>query len=178
MAPVACEAMVASALRKDVVSCDLIKAETIDLRGLIIFASRPHDNVGRRSLGCEGPIVGLLASGGLFEESDDVVGNTAKISLAVRGDDAEQALASLLGQVGLLENTLRRVDVGQVERCAGMARVKNGSQPYTCMQGADHDSVHLIICDVPMLPKIDRINDFVISIRLITVEVLCLPTMA
>jgi hypothetical protein len=50
-----------------------------------------------------------------------------------------------------------------------MTRIKNGGQPYTCLQGVDHDSVHLIICDVPVLPEIDWINDFIISIRLITI---------
>lgn len=122
--------------------------------------------------------MGFFASGGLLEESDDVVGNTAEISLAVRGNDAEQALAGLLGQVGLLEDTLRRIDVWQVECRAGMTRIEDGCQPYACLQGGDHDAVHLVICDVPMLPEINWVNDFVISIRLIAVEVLCLPTVA
>lgn len=122
--------------------------------------------------------MGFFASGGLLEESDDVVGNAAEISLAVRGNDAEQALAGLLGQVGLLEDTLRRIDVWQVECCAGMTRIEDGGQPYACLQGGDHDAVHLVICDVPMLSEINWVNDFVISIRLIAVKVLCLPTVA
>jgi hypothetical protein len=42
----------------------------------------------------------------------------------------------------------------------------------------DHDSVHLIICDMSMLSEVDGVNDFVISIGLVTVQILRLSTVA
>lgn len=68
----------------------------------------------------------LLATGGFLDEAENVVRNTAEVTLAIRGEDTKQALASLLGKVGLLENTLGGVNIRQVESCAGVARVENG----------------------------------------------------
>jgi hypothetical protein len=119
----------------------------------------------------------LLATGGLLDEPEDVAGNSSEIALAVRGKDAQQALASLLGQIGLLENTLGRVNVRQVESRARVARVKDGSQPDTSLKRSDHDPVHLIVGDVTILAKVNGIDDFVEPVRLVAVEVSRLTTM-
>lgn len=67
----------------------------------------------------------LIASGGLLEEANKIVGNTTHVALGVRGDDTKKALASFLCQIGLLENALSRIDVGKIKRCARMAGVEN-----------------------------------------------------
>ncbi len=104
--------------------------ERVYERGLVVFAPREHDNVGGRRFGGDGTAVGVLASCGLLEEAHYVAGDTAKIALAVGRDDAEQTLAGLLGEVGLLEDALGGVDVGEVEGGARVARVEDGRQPY------------------------------------------------
>ena len=58
--------------------------------------------------------MGLLAGRGLLEKAKKVVGDTAQVASAIRVNGTEQALASLLGEVGLFENTLGRVDVREI----------------------------------------------------------------
>jgi hypothetical protein len=122
--------------------------------------------------------VGFLAVCGLLEEANEVVGHAAKIALAVRGYNAKQALASLLGQVGLLENALGRVDVGQIQGSARVTRVEDSCQPDAGLQWHDHDAVHLVVGDVAGLSEVDGVDDFVVTIGLVAVEVLRLPTVA
>jgi hypothetical protein len=42
----------------------------------------------------------------------------------------------------------------------------------------DHDSVHLIVCDVSVLSEVDWVNNFIISISLVAVQIFRLPTVA
>lgn len=80
-------------------------------RSLIVFTSGKHDDVSRRGLGGQRPIISVVSSSGLLEEAHDVVGNATEITLAIGRDDAQKTLTSFLGKVGLLEDTLGRVDV-------------------------------------------------------------------
>lgn len=85
MAPVAWEAMVASALHiKSLARTSSHLSRGRHPRGLIIFAARQHDDICRRCLGGKGSRMGFLAIGGLLEETHDVAGNTAEITLTVR----------------------------------------------------------------------------------------------
>lgn len=84
-------------------------------RGLVIFASGKHDDIGRRCLGGQCPVIRVVAGGGLLEEAHDVVGNATEIALAVGRDNAEETLAGLLGKVGLLEDALGGVDVRKIQ---------------------------------------------------------------
>jgi len=86
-------------------------------------------------------------------------------------------LSSLLGKIGLLENTLRRVNVRQIESCSGMAGIEDGSQPHARLQRLDHNSVHLVVDNVTDLSEIDRVDDFVIPILLIAIEIFSLTSM-
>lgn len=149
-----------------------------DPRGLIVLAARPHDDIGRRRLGGNSTVVSFLAVGGLLEEADDVVGDTTQIALTVGGNDTKQTLSSFLGQVRLLENTLGRVNVRQIEGGTRMARVKDGCQTHTGLQRSNHDTMHLIISDVACLPEVDGIDNLVIAIVLIAIKILGLSTMA
>ena len=85
-------------------------------------------------------------------------------------------MSSLLGKVGLLEDTLRRVNVRQIESRSGMARIEDGSQPDTWLQGHDHNPVHLVIDNVTDLSEIDRVDDFIIPIFLIAVQIFSLAS--
>lgn len=148
------------------------------VRGLIIFTPREHNDIGRRRLDSHRPRVGVLAPAGLLEEAHDVVGNTAKVAAAVGRHGAEQTLAGLLGEVRLLENALRGVDVGEVESGARVARVEDGGEAHTGLQGPHHDAVHLVIGDVARLAEVDGVDDLVVAVFLVAVEVFCLPAMA
>jgi len=63
----------------------------------------------------------VFSTGSLLEEAHDVACNAAKVALAVGGDNAEQALAGLLGKIGLLEDTLGGIYVWEVESGSRMA---------------------------------------------------------
>jgi hypothetical protein len=152
--------------------------ERVYERGLVILAARKHDDVGRRGLGSNGFLMGGVSLSGFLEEPHDVVGDAGQIALAVGRDSVQEPLASLLGKVGLLYDALRRVDVGEVESCARVARVEDGSEAHACLEGPDHDSVHFVVCDMAVLAEIDRIDDFVVAVGLVAVEILCLPSMA
>jgi hypothetical protein len=120
--------------------------------------------------------VRVLAIGSLLEEAHDIARDATKISLAVGRDDTKQALARFLGEVGLLEDTLGRVDIWEVESGPRVAGVEYGRESYTSRQGRNHDSVHLVVRDVPILPKIHGVDDLVVTIRLVSVKVFCLST--
>lgn len=152
--------------------------ERVYERSLIIFAARKHDDVGRRSFGSEGPVIGIFAVCSTLKEAKDVLGDTAKVALAVRRYNAEKALASLLGQIGLLEDALGRVYIGQVEGGSRVTGIEYGRQPHATSQRLDHDSVHLVIGDMTVLSEVDGVNDLVVAVGLVAVEVFCLSTMA
>ena len=81
------------------------------IRSLVIFAARPHDNIGWRSLGSERSVVCLISISCFLEESHEVIRNPAKVAPAVGGYNTKKTLTRLLGEVGLLEDALRGVDV-------------------------------------------------------------------
>jgi hypothetical protein len=141
------------------------------IRSLIILAARPHDHIRGRRLRSNGAVIRLIARRGLLEEAHDIIRDAAHVAARVRRDDTQQALAGLLGEVGLLEDALGRVDVGQVERGAGVARVEDGGQAHAGLQGGHHDAVHLVVDDVAHLPEVDGVDDFVVAVGLVAVEV-------
>jgi hypothetical protein len=57
-----------------------------------------------------------------------------------------------------------------------MARIEDGSQPHTRLERHDHDSVHLVVDNVTNLSKVDRVDDFIIPILLVTIKVFSLTT--
>ena len=57
-----------------------------------------------------------------------------------------------------------------------MARVEDSGQTHTRNEILDHDEVHLIVDNVTCLAEIDRVDDLVIAVFLVTVEVFCLTT--
>lgn len=120
----------------------------------------------------------FFAIGGLLEETDNVVGNAAQIALAVRRNNSQQTLTSLLGQVGLLENTLRGVNVWQIQSSTRMARVEDGSEANTSNQRLNHDAMHFVVGNMATLAEIYGVNDFIVSVGLVSIEVLGLTTMA
>lgn len=78
--------VVSNATRGDIAFCEQGTSEIIervDPRCLVVFAARQHDDVGRRSLGGYGTAVCILAARSLLEKGHDIVGNTAKVALAV-----------------------------------------------------------------------------------------------
>jgi len=121
--------------------------------------------------------MGVFAASSLLEEAHDIAGHTTQIALAVGRDDTEQPLASLLGKVGFLENALGGVDVWEVERGSGMARIEDCCETHTPVKRPHHDAMHLIVGNVANLAEVDWVNDLIESIFLVTIEILGLATM-
>lgn len=138
---------------------------------LIILAARPHHHVRRRRLGRHGAVVRLIARRGLLEEAHDVAGDAAHVAARVGRDDGEQALAGFLGEVGLLEDALRGVDVGEVEGGAGVARVEDSGEADAGLEGGHHDAVHFVVDDVAHLAEVDGVDDLVVAVGLVAVQV-------
>lgn len=87
-------------------------------------------------------------------------------------------MTCLSGKIWFLQDALGRIDVRQIESRPGVAGIENGRQPDTALQGPNHDSVHLVICDVAGLSEVDRVYDFVVAVGLVAVKILGLSTMA
>lgn len=50
-----------------------------------------------------------------------------------------------------------------------MAGVKDGSKSDTGLQWPNHDSVHLVVCDVSNLPEVDGIDNFIVAVFFVTI---------
>ena len=148
------------------------------LGSLVVFAPRPHDDVGGRCLGDLVLLVNLVARCGFLEKPHGWRSNATYISTSVLGHDRKQALPSLLGKIWFLENTLSRVDVWQVECGAGVAGVEDGGQAHTWLEGLYHDAVHLIVNDVACYSEVDGVDDFVVAVVFVAVKIRCLPAVA
>ena len=111
-------------------------------RGLRVLTPRPHDNIRRTRLRNLIPLIHLIARCRLLKESHRCTRNSTHIAFRIGRNDTEQPLPGLLGQIGLFEHTLGRVDVGEVESGARMAGVEDGGQTHTWLERFDHDVVH------------------------------------
>ena len=98
----------------------------IDSRCLRILGPREHHHIRRRRLGHNRALPSRAPNRRFLEKPNRRLGHPGQIAVAVRVDRAEQILRGLLGQIRFLEHPLRRVDVGQVQRRPGMARVEDG----------------------------------------------------
>jgi hypothetical protein len=59
-----------------------------------------------------------------------------------------------------------------------VARIENSCQPYTGWERRNHDSMHLIICDVTVVSRVYWVDNFVIAVRLISVKISSLSAVA
>lgn len=106
----------------------LIKENRVDIRSLTVLASAPHDDIRRGCLGPQIPLVGLVASSRFLEEAEGGRSHAAEVAARVARHNTEQALTRLLGEIGLLENTLGGVNVGKVECRARMTRIEDSCE--------------------------------------------------
>ena len=144
---------------------------------LVVFAAGPHDDVRGGRLGDFVLLVDLVPCGGFLEEAHGRRSNPTNVSPSVLRHDRKQTLAGLLGQVGLLENTLGRVYVWKIECRARVTGVKDCGKAYAWHEGLHQDAVHFVVDDVAGHSKVDRVYNFVITIIFVAVEIRCLPTM-
>lgn len=144
------------------------------LRSLCILASRPHDNVCRTGLRNLVAFIDLVAGRCLLEESHRLASNSAHVASRIRGDNTQQALPSLFGQIRFFEDTLGGVDVRKIKRGTRVAGVENGSQAHTRSERFDHDVVHEVVDNMACLAEIDRIDYFIVAVILVAVKVFSL----
>ena len=147
------------------------KGEDGGLRSLIVFTSRPHDNIRRRRLRSKCPLPRLAARSSLLEESLNGVCDTAHVPTRIRRNNTQQPLAGFLEQVGLLEHTLGAVDVRQVERGPRVAGVENGGEAHAGEEGFNHDEVHFVIDNVAGGAEVDGVDYFVVAVIFVAIEV-------
>lgn len=145
---------------------------------LIVFATTPHDDVCRACLGPDIFLVYFVATGCFLEQRHGRVCHAAEIATRIARNDAQKALSGFLGEVGFLEYTLGRVNVGQIQSRTRVARVKNGSQSNTGLQRHDHDPVHLVVNNVPDLSEVYRVDDLIVAVLFIAIQIGRLTTMA
>lgn len=148
------------------------------LTGLAVLTARPHDDIRRAGLSRLGTLVRLIPLGGFLEEAHGRGHHATHIAARVRRHHPEQALTGLLSQVRLLEHTRGGVDVGKIQRGAGVTRVENRRQAHTGTQRPNHDPVHLIVDNVACNAEIHRVDYFVIAIVLVTIKIGCLTAVA
>jgi hypothetical protein len=149
-----------------------------NLRSLGILGSTPHDDISRTGLGPKVLFVHIVTVNRLLEQTGGTANHAANITARIARYNAEQSLASFLGQVWFFEHTLGRVNVWEVERGAGVAGIENGGQPDSGLERRNHDTVHLIIHNVTCSAEVDGVDYFIIAIILVTVKILCLTAVS
>jgi len=92
---------------------------------LRILTPTPHNDIRRTRLRPQISLIRILSLGRLLEEAHRGAGDPAVIARHQSGGDAEEAFAGFFGEIGLFENTLGAVNVGQVEGRPGVAGVED-----------------------------------------------------
>ena len=108
--------------------------EDFHSRCLVVLAATPHDDIRRTGLGPQVLLIHFVARGGLLEERHRSRRHAAYIATGVGRHDTEQTLAGLLGEVGLLEDTLGGVDVGEIQGSSRVAGVENCRETHTRLE--------------------------------------------
>lgn len=98
---------------------------------LVVLASTPHDDICRRRLGSLCLFPGSRSFCYFLEKVETLAKSIrdgfAAISTSIGHDGRKKAGAGFLGEIRLLEHTLRVVDIGKIQRGAGMAGIEDGS---------------------------------------------------
>ena len=148
-------------------------------RRLRVFTTRPHDDVGRGSLGLLVPLCcARVLVDDFFPEGHDAGNHPAHVAAEVAHSCAQQTLAGLGEEVGLFDRSLGGIHIWQIERRARVTRVENRRETASGREGAYHYIVHLVVDDMAGLLEVDGVDDFVVSVVLVAVEVFGLPAVA
>ena len=99
----------------------------VHIRGLTVLGAAPHDDVRGRCLCAQVLLVNVITTDGFLEETECASRHAANVTTCVRRYDTQKALTGFFGEIRLLEETLGRVNVWQIERGAGVAGVEDGS---------------------------------------------------
>jgi len=125
---------------------------------LRILTATPHNDIRRTRLRPQIPLVRILPLCRLLEESHRRARDPAVVARHQSGGDAEEAFAGFFGEVGLFEDALRAVDVGQVEGGAGVAGVEDAGEADAGGEGLDEDAVHFVVDNVPDLAEVEGVD--------------------
>lgn len=138
---------------------------------LVVLAAAPANDIGGARLGAHRLLVRLVAVHGMLAEAHEALEHAADVAARVRHGRAEQARAGLLHQVGLFEDALGGVRVGEIEHGARVARVENARQAHAGLQGCDADGVDFVVDYVAALLEVDGVDGLVVAVVLVAVEV-------
>lgn len=125
---------------------------------LRVLTPTPHDHIRGTCLRPQIPLIRILSLRRFFEEAHCCAGNPAVVARHQPRGDSEEAFAGFFGKVGLFENTLSGVDVGEVESGARVAGVKNAGEADAGGEGLYQDPVHFVIDDVADLAEVERVD--------------------
>lgn len=150
----------------------------MDLRCLIVLAAGPHNDISWRCPCVLGLLVRVVSHICSFGKAKDRFRNTTQVARGVCGQSAQETLARFFGQVGLLQNTLGRVDVWQIHDRSAVARVKDSCKAHASLKRLDDAEVDLVVDDVSCLLMVDWVDDFVGAIVFIAVNVLGLTAVS
>ena len=139
-----------------------------NLRSLAVLAPAPHNNIRRTRLRLLRLLIRAAAHGAL-REPEDAAGGAHDVAAAVGRHGGEEALGGLLGEVGLLEHALCRVQVRQVEHGARVARVDDGGEAHARLQGFHDCVVDLVIDDVACGLEVDGVEALVVAVFFVAV---------
>lgn len=124
------------------------------------------------------PFPRLPSVGCLLEKANGGACHAGEISLAVRRECGEQILRGFLGQVRLLQDTLGRVHVRQIQSGSRVARVEYGRQSHTGTQRAYHNVVHVVVNNMSSTLIIYWVDHVVEAVVLVTIQIGGPTTMA
>jgi hypothetical protein len=148
-----------------------------NLRRLIILAPRPQHHIRGGCPGPDRPFIRVVSLVRRLCEREDGGRDTEDVATTVRSQGAEKALTGLFGQVRFLEDALCGVYVREIHDGAGVARVEDGGQADARLQGLDDEFVDLVVDDVARASKVDRVDDFVVTVFFVAVAVSSLAAM-
>lgn len=124
-------------------------------------------------------LIGLVAAAKCsLSDGEQAASHASNIATSIRADGRKQTLTSLLGKVRLLDHALGAVDVGQIKNGAGVAAVEDAGQAHTRLERLHDSKVNLIVDDVAGGLEVNRVDNLIKAVFLITVGIFSLPTVA
>lgn len=115
---------------------------------------------------------------GSLGEPKHAGGDAAHIAAGISGKGGQEASASFLGEVGLLEHALGAVHVWKVHDRSRVAAVEDGRQTDTGLEWLDDVEMDLVVDNMATLLEVDRVYDLIGTVLLVAVEILGLAAVS
>jgi hypothetical protein len=175
---VASPPMEASALQSSLIRHISKQRSRCHLRSLRILRTTPHDHIRRARLCSKILLPHIPTRRNLLKQPTGPAKHAGHILSRITRHNTQQALPSFFGQIGLLEHTLRAVEVREIERRATVAGVEDRSESDPWLERGYHDSVHFIVDNMACGAEVDGVDDFVVAVVFIAIQIFRLSSMS